>query len=81
MDLLSDKRCVCDLVCICLFLCICQVPAEPRVTLLYLYGRRFIISHVHYICVCARARLRVRVFLCSPACSDGSQQFPVYLAS
>lgn len=65
-------------------LCIFQVPAELWVFLtVVLHGCKLIISHVHRICVCARACVRshIGVFLCSVACGDGSQQFPVYLAS
>lgn len=71
-------------------LCISQVPAELWVFLtVVLHGCKLIISHVHRICVwervCVHARVCVRshigVFLCSVACGDGSQQFPVYLAS
>lgn len=58
--------CVCDLVCICLFLYICQVPAEPCVTSLYLYGRRFVISHVHRMCV--RVCVCVLAYMSACAC-------------
>lgn len=45
-----------------------------------LHGRELIISHVHCICVCVRARW-LGMLLRRVARSDGSQQFPVYLAS
>ena len=33
------------------------------------------------VCVCVCVRLHISVCPCLLACSDGSQQFPVYLAS